>query len=326
MWGPGRAALALLLGGCSLAAGAAETYEVPRLPWGEPDLQGIWTNATLTTLERPEEIDGLVLSEAQAAALEQHGEEVLARIDDLGEGDLESGADVGGYNSFWMDPGTRVLRVRGEPRSSIITEPEDGEVPYSLRGMLRFAWQGYKFLYRHDNPEERPLGERCVVGFGSTGGPPMLPVLYNNHYQIVQTPGQVLVLVEMNHNVRTIRIGAQPLPPVIRPWLGDSIGYWEGDTLVVRTTQFHPQQNLRAAIKHRLYMTSDSVVEERFTRIGDTAILYQFTVTDDSIYRQAWSGELTLRASEGPIYEYACHEGNYALSNILSGARQEEQD
>jgi hypothetical protein len=154
----------------------------------------------------------------------------------------------------------------------------------------------------------------------------MLPVLYNNHYQIVQSPGHVMILVEMNHDVRTIRLGGQPLPPQIRPWLGDSIGHWEGGTLVVRTTQFHPQQNLRAAIKHQVYMDKDTVVEERFTRISEGEILYQFTVSDDSIYTQPWRGEQTLRRTDAQIYEYACHEGNYAMPNILSGARQEEQE
>jgi hypothetical protein len=315
------ACLALLLPSLALA----QDWKPQQLPWGDPDLQGIWTSATITTLQRPEEIEELVLTEAQAEALEKFGEEALASIDDLPEGDLKAGENVGGYNAFWVDPGTRVLRVKGEPRSSIIVEPEDGQVPYTLMGCGRFYWNGYKMLNRHDNPEERPLGERCTVGFGSTGGPPMLPVLYNNNYQFIQTPGQVMILVEMNHNVRNIRLGGEPLPAAIRPWLGDSIGHWEGDTLVVRTTQFHPQQNLLAAIKHQFYMTRDSVVEERFTRIGESEILYQFTVTDDSIYRRPWKGEMTLRATDGPIYEYACHEGNYALPNILAGARQEEE-
>jgi len=305
---------------------AAQSWETPRMPWGAPDLQGIWTSATVTTLHRPDEIEGLVLSEAQAAAIEKHGENILASIDDVGEGDLPAGENVGGYNSFWMDPGTRVLRVRGEPRSSIITHPEDGQIPYTLWGRAQFYWTGYKKLNRFDNPEERLLGERCMVGFGSTGGPPMLPVLYNNNYQFVQAPGQVLILVEMNHNVRTIRINGEPLPPEHRPWLGDSIGHWDGDTLVVRTTQFHPQQNLRAAIKHQVYMTEDSVVEERFTRLNAEEILYEFSVTDDNVFREPWRGEMTLRSTEGPIYEYACHEGNYALPNILAGARQEEQE
>lgn len=304
-------------------------WELPRMPWGDPDLQGIWTNATLTTLTRPDNYEELVLSEDRARYLEKHGlfgEEMMRDVDDLPEGDFQAGDDVGGYNAAWMDPGTRILRVNGEARSSIIVDPDDGQIPYNLRGLGRFYWQGYKWMYRHDNPEERPEGERCIVGFGSTGGPPMLPVLYNNHYKFVQTPDEVLILVEMNHNVRTIRLEGEPLPAAVRPWLGDSVGRWEGDTLVVRTTQFHPQQNLRAAIKHRVYMTPDSVVEERFTRISEHEVRYEFTVTDDSIYKQPWRGELTLRTAEGPIYEYACHEGNYGLPNILAGARQEEKE
>ncbi|MDE0950608.1 MAG: hypothetical protein OSA45_05020 [Halioglobus sp.] len=313
---------ALLL---STVASAAD-WKLQRMPWGDPDMQGIWTSATITTLERPDELEQLVITEAQATALEKYGEDILKDIDTLPEGDLKAGEDVGGYNSAWMDPGTRVLRVNGEPRSSIIVEPADGEVPYSYLGRGRFLWQGYKWIRRQDNPEERPDGERCIVGFGSTGGPPMLPVLYNNNYQFVQSPEEVLILVEMNHNIRTIRMEGQPLPKAIRPWLGDSNGRWEGNTLVVRTTQFHPQQNMRAAIKHQLYMTEDSVVEERFTRTSEHEMLYQFTITDDSIYTQPWRGEMTMRASEGPIYEYACHEGNYALPNILAGARQEEKE
>ena len=308
------------------ALAAADEWQQPRMPWGDPDLQGIWTNATLTTLERPDELEGLVITEPQAAALEKYGEEVLEDIDNLPEGDLKAGENVGGYNSAWLDPGTRVLRVNEQPRSSIIVEPADGQLPYTLWARGQFYWQGYKALRVFNNPEERLEGERCIVGFGSTGGPPMLPVLYNNNYQIVQTPGQVLILVEMNHNIRTVRLEGKPLPSAIKPWHGDSLGHWEGNTLVVRTTQFHPQQNLRFAIKHQFLMSESSVVEERFTRTSNSEILYQFTVSDDSIYSQPWHGELTLRTTEGPIYEYACHEGNYALPNILAGARQEEEE
>lgn len=308
------------------SAAMAEQWEVSRMPWGDPDMQGIWTSATITTLDRPDGLEGLVLTEEQARVLEQNGEDVLESIDDIPEGDLEAGENVGGYNAAWLEPGTRVLRVNGEPRSSIIVDPEDGHVPYTLWGRGRFYWHGYTFIARHDNPEERPLGERCTVGFGSTGGPPMLPVLYNNNYQFVQTEDVILILVEMNHDVRTVRMVGKPLPKAVRPWLGDSLGHWEGDTLVVRTTGFHLQQNLRAAIKHQFYMTEDSVVEERFTRTSKGELLYQFSVTDESIYTQTWRGEMTLRSSEGPIYEYACHEGNYALKNILAGARQEEKE
>jgi len=306
-------------------AGAAD-YQAPRTHYGVPDLQGIWTNATITALERPEQFDTLILSEAQAAAWERETSDRFAAIDELPEEGLQAGGDVGGYNSFWMDPGTRALRVRGEPRSSILVSPADGRLPMRLGARAKLGEFFLRIQGAFDGPEQRALGERCIVGFGSTGGPPMLPALYNNNYQIAQTEDNVFILVEMNHNVRTIRLDAEPLPGAVRPWLGDSIGHWEDDTLVVRTTQFHPQQNLRAAIKHQFYMTGDSVVEERFTRINENEILYQFTVTDDSIYRRPWRGELTLRATEGPIYEYACHEGNYALPNILSGARQEERD
>lgn len=324
----GGSLLTLLLLGCLAAASQAESkydnYKAERLPWGDPDLQGIWTNAMVTALARPDNIDKLVLTEREATAAEKFGEDLLDSIDDLPEGDLEAGADVGGYNSFWLDPGTRVLRVRGQPRSSIITYPEDGQVPLRLWSRVKHWWRIYKLLNDHDNPEVRPLGERCTVGFGSTGGPPMLPVVYNNHYQFVQSPGHVMILVEMNHNVRTIRLHGQPLPENIRPWLGDSIGHWEGDTLVVKTTQFHPQQDFRAAIKHQVLMGTDTVVEERFTRIADDEILYEFTVTDEDLYTEPWKGEMTLRPMDNRIYEYACHEGNYALPNILAGARQQE--
>ncbi|MEP5764763.1 MAG: hypothetical protein ABJ308_09215 [Halieaceae bacterium] len=329
---PSSACLGLLLAALSpLSLGQAEVeaqaedWQLKRMPWGDPDLQGTWTSATVTTLYRPEELENLVLTETEAAAVEQFGAERLEEIDDVGEGDLEAGASVGGYNSFWVDPGTRVLRVNGEPRSSIIVEPEDGQIPYTLWGRAQFYWKGYNFINRRDNPEERPLGERCTVGFGSTGGPPMLPVLYNNNYQFVQSPDTVLILVEMNHNARSVRLDGETLPPNMKPWLGDSVGRWEGDTLVVTTTQFHPQQDLRAAIKHQLFMGEDTVVTERFTRVAEQEILYQFTVSDDSLYRQDWKGEMTLRHTDAQIYEYACHEGNYAMPNILSGARQEEQ-
>lgn len=317
----------LVLAGLPLQALSQDNAWTPkRMPWGDPDLQGIWTNATVTTLQRPDELPNLVLTEEEARRVERGMEQMVESIDHVGEGDLEAGADVGGYNSFWMDPGTRVLRVRDEPRGSIITDPEDGQIPFRLSKKVSMYWNIYKVLNWDDNPEERAEGERCTVGFGSTGGPPMLPVLYNNNYQIAQSPGHVMILVEMNHNVRTIRLGGERLPPAIKPWFGDSIGRWEGETLVVKTTQFHPQQFLRLAIKHQLMMGDDTLVTERFTRINDNEIVYEFTVSDDELYTQDWRGELTLRKTEGPIYEYACHEGNYSLPNILSAARQDEQD
>jgi hypothetical protein len=300
----------------------AQAWEAPHMPWGDPDLQGVWSNATITTLERPDGLDELVLSEEQARELEQKDAGVFAEIDDLPAGELPAGQVVGGYNTAWLDPGTRLLRVKGEPRTSIIVDPADGRVPYTITGRLQYLRAVVKSQKRN-NPEEQLLGDRCVVGYGSTGEPPMLPVEYNNNYQIVQTPGLVTILVEMNHAVRTIRLDGEPLPGQIRPWLGDSVGHWEGDTLVVETTRFHPQESLRGAIKHQLYVGMDSTVTERFTRIGETEIHYAFTVTDEEIYSQPWRGELTLRPSNGQIYEYACHEGNYGMINILTAEREQ---
>jgi len=302
------------------AASFAQGWQSPRMAWGDPDLQGTWTNATLTGLERFEGVDALVLTEAEAKTLEERDAQFSAAIDRLPEGDLPSGEMVGGYNNAWLDRGTQLLRVNGEPRSSIIVEPDSGTIPYTITGWAKLWW-GLINSQKRNNPEEQLLGDRCLVGYGSTGGPPMLPVLYNNNYQIVQTPEQILILVEMNHSVRTIRIGGKRLPVQIKPWFGDSIGRWEGDTLVVETTQFNPQQSLRSAIKHQLYVGQDSLVTERFTRISQNEIHYEFVVQDANLYRRPWRGELVFRPSGGEIYEYACHEGNYGMTNMLAGER-----
>ena len=152
----------------------------------------------------------------------------------------------------------------------------------------------------------------------------MLPVLYNNYYQIVQSPGFVVVLVEMNHDARIIRIGGKRLPEVIRPWLGDSIGRWEDDALVVETSQFNPGQSFRGSLRHVIYMSSDAVVVERFTRVGPKEILYEFSVEDPTSFTQVWRAEVPMLAAEGRLYEYACHEGNYSMTGILAGAREED--
>ncbi len=318
-----RGALAALLGSLLAASvSAAEAWQAPRMAWGDPDLQGTWTNATITGLERPDEIENLVLTPDEAREAEQAFAGFFESVDAVPD-ELAAGEDVGGYNTFWMDPGKRMATVRGEIRSSILVDPADGKLPYSWRGwgrLLRRFWE----LRKTDDPETRLLGERCLVGFGSTGGPPMLPVLYNNHYQIVQAPGFVVILVEMNHDARIVRLGGERLPEAIRPWLGDSIGRFEGDTLVVETTNFHPAQSFRASIRHRVYIGADATVTERFTRVGPDEILYEFAVDDPRHYTQVWRGELPLRTAEGRIYEYACHEGNYSLANILRGEREQD--
>ena len=231
--------LVLLCAGMSQMA-CAESWRAPHMPWGEPDLQGAWNSSTLTGLERFKGIDDLVLTQAQARELEHRDAVLMTDIDNLPEGDLPSGEVVGGYNTIWLDRGTQLLRIDGEPRKSIIIDPGNGKVPYTVRGWMTF-WLTMLGTQKRNNPEEQLLGDRCVVGYGSTGGPPMIPVEYNNNYQIVQSPGEVKIVVEMNHSVRNIRIDGKPLPTQIRPWMGDSIGHWEGDTLVVETTQFHPQ-------------------------------------------------------------------------------------
>ncbi len=300
---------------------AVDSYDPPRLPTGEPDLQGIWTNATITNLERPGRFDGLVLDELQAASLEQATASTFESIDEVPEEGVNAGADVGGYNTFWMDPGTRVLRVDGEIRSSILVAPDSGRLPWRLGARLKMF---QFFTAGMDGPEQRPLGERCIVGFGSTGGPPMLPVLYNNHYQIVQSSNHIMIVVEMNHDARIVRMGGEHLPAAMRPWLGDSVGRWDGDTLVVETTNFNPGQSFRASLRHQLFLTMEAVVTERFTRVSEAEILYRFTVDDPGAYTQPWTGELALRRTAGPIYEYACHEANYAMPGILRGARVQE--
>ena len=304
---------------------AAQDYAAPRTIFDQPDLQGLWTNATITALQRPQQFSELVITPQQAVAWEQQTGEFFDAIDDVSDDGLEAGGDVGGYNSFWMDPGTRALRVGDEIRSSILVYPEDGQLPMRLGARAKLGQFFLRIQGAFDGPEQRPLGERCIVGFGSTGGPPMLPVLYNNNYQIVQSPDHVMILVEMNHDARIIRLNAEHLPRNVRPWMGDSIGRWEGDTLVVETTNFHPGQSFRAAIKHQFYVTMDAVVTEWFTRVSDNEILYRFEVDDPGAYDDKWIGEQTLRATEGPMFEYACHEANYAMRSILRGARVQER-
>ncbi|MBI80908.1 MAG: hypothetical protein CMD85_02685 [Gammaproteobacteria bacterium] len=307
---------------------SAEVSWNPSKTWfGDPNLQGTWTNATLTTLERPDSIDQLEISDRQANSIVKAYQEGWDSYDnqlDVGE-EIKEAGDPGGYNTAWMDPGNKLLKINGKYRSSVIVYPEDGKLP---RKWVRWGREGiniYRMFAVANHPEQRSLGERCLVGFGSSGGPPMLNVLYNNNYQIVQSPGYVMILVEMNHDARIIRLDSEHRPDNIKPWLGDSVGYWEGNTLVVKTKNHHPQQKFRAAIRHQILISEGAIVTERFTRTSNNEILYEFTVDDDSAYKDIWKGEIALRKSNDQIYEYACHEGNYAMANILAGARAEEE-
>ena len=322
-----RRSLFLGLLSASLAAGAQ--YKAPRTSFGDPDLQGLWTNASITTLERPSYASKLVLSPEEARAIETATLNRLgadSRPTDPSVGAPKAGDDVRGYNTFWIDLGAKLAVVKGEIRTSWVVDPPGGRVPYTAEGLRALREAASRSF---DGPEARSPGERCIVGYGSTSGPPMLNVLYNNHYQFVQSPGYVTIVVEMNHDARIIRLaGATPpahLPDHVRPWMGDSIGRWVGETLVVETRNLHPGQAFTADTRHRLYLAPTAKVTERFTRVAADEILYEFTVEDPVTYTQAWRGEMPLRAAKGPMYEYACHEGNHSLGNILRGARYQEK-
>jgi len=308
-------------------AASAQGYTVPRTPDGKPDLQGVWTNASLTSLERPAGQPLVIPAERAAQAEKQRAQMMAAQNNrtDPRSGAPRAGQDVGGYNTFWIDPGSRYGVVKGETRTSWIVDPPDGRIPYSKAGREAYERKITKVRTTFDGPEIRPQGERCIVGFGSTGGPPMVNVLYNNHYQIVQTPGHVVIMVEMNHDARVIPIGGKHAPAAFRKWLGDSIGWWEGDTLVVETLNFHKDVEIRPNMNQSFYVGENAKVTERFTRVGEDSILYEFTVEDPAAFTQPWKGEMSLWNDKERIFEYACHEGNYALPGILAGARADDR-
>ena len=320
-----------LLAGSALAQPKAAAYHAPRTAYGQPDLQGTWTTATITPLTRdPKYGTRNVLTKQEADALEQATREQVARADaptppeatvkDLKNADCGPDGISGfncGYNQGWKDPGTTLIDINGEKRASIITSPANGQFP--PRAAAAGAQQARaRTRNRTDNPEGFSLGERCLLSFGSSAGPPMLPLMYNNTYQIVQSKDEVAIDVEMVHDVRHVRLNAQHLPASMKVWMGDSIGHWEGDTLVVETTNMRPEQGLRGA-------SPNQKVTERFTRIGPNKISYRFTIEDPGVYAEPISGEVAMNTTKGQVYEYACHEGNYALTGMLAGARAEEK-
>ena len=331
--------------------GAAQTasgkpYSPPRLADGHPDLQGTYDLATLTPVERAAGTN-LVLTTQEAAKLEGARAAQRARGDQAiqgdraapprgGDGSPGAAGNVGGYNSGWMDPGSTYMVVDGQKRSSLIIDPADGRVPpFTEAARQRMAGAQArptsdtqesndpgleKAPGAYDDPERRPLGERCILGFGSTSGPPSLPdYAYNNLHQIVQTADSVIILSEMVHDVRTVRMNARHLPESFRLWMGDSVGHWEGDTLVVDTTNFTDKTRFRGS-------TETLHVIERFTRVDAKHLLYRFTVEDPNTWARPWTGEYTWPATGAHIYEYACHEANYALGDILRGARSRDQE
>ncbi len=314
------------------AQSAGSTYHAPRNAWGQPDLQGTYTTATITPLTRDAKYGTRnVLTRQEADALEKATREQVARADaptppDAKVTDLKN-ADCGpdgisgfncGYNQGWKDPGTTLIDFNGEKRASIITSPVNGQMPAraAAAGDPQAA-RARAMRSRTDNPEGFSLGERCLLSFGSSAGPPMLPLMYNNTYQIVQTKDEVAIDVEMVHDIRHIHLNAQHIPASMKLWMGDSVGHWDGDTLVVETTNMRPEQGLRGG-------AATQKVTERFRRISADSLSYQFTVEDPSM-SAPYSGEVQMRQTKGQVYEYACHEGNYALTGMLAGARAEEK-
>jgi len=324
-------------GACAQTAKPA--FKPERNAFGQPDLSGFWTNATLTPETRP----------AAFGTRAVHTEEEVKKLESQVETEVEegnasidpnlpapkvggetkagirpefaaAGGAVGGYDRGWLEPGSQVMRVGGQPRTSMITTP-NGQPParkagapapqrFTLADMARYS----------ESYEMRSLGERCILSFGRNAGPPMFPNgFYNNNYQFLQTKDSFVIEVEMVHDTRIIRLNGTHRTDGVRPWMGDSIGHWEGNTLVVETTNIPQRQAYRGSWEHL-------TVTEKFTRVAKDRVLYQFTINDPSLWDQPWGGEYEFAPLNGIIYEYACHEGNYALPGILAGARAEEAE
>ena len=313
---------AMMSAGAALAQ--APGYVTPKTAFGAPDLHGFWNNTSITGLQRSPDAKSLVVNEKEAERLANRNILVVLTKDDNSTNGLdpnntkmlEDKNNDRGYNAFWIDPGSKLASVKGELRTSWIVEPANGRIPYKP-GASRGG--GYS-ITNFDGPETRPQAERCVIGFSGSYGPVMQNSMYNNTMQFVQTPSHVMIQVEMIHDVRVIPIVASKAEAKhsnVPKWGGDSVGWYEGNTLVVQTTNVHPSQ--------RGMITADGKLTERFTRWDDKQITYEFEVDDPALYTRVWKGEMALNVSQ-PMYEYACHEGNHAMPGILGGARQLESE
>ena len=324
----------LMPGVVSTAAAQARStgnWEVPRTPDGHPDLQGNWTNVTLTPFER-EEGRGPVYTRDEVEEIERPdgvcpaspGTVECGRASRPGS-TAEARLSGNEYNEVYWDRGSRIAIVDGEHVTSLVTNPENGRrPPLTPEGEQRLQeYRDFRDQFeQYDHPELRPLAERCIVSFGSSAGPPMIPnTAYNNNYTIIQTADYVVIKAEMVHDVRIIRLGEPDrLPADVHPWFGDSWGHWEGDALVVETTNINPVHRFRG-----IAPTADLKVTERFTRVDEETFLYEFTIDDPTTYTQPWGGVIPYNRFNDNLYEYACHEGNYSLSSVLSGARYQER-
>jgi len=308
---------------------------------GRPDLEGIWTNASLTPLSRRAGVDTLVVSPEEAVILAaktpiggiEGGFDEADGVNDTPSAEADD-FGVRAYNNFWVDPGSSLALVKGEYRTSYIVNPENGQVPRLANPQYDFERRSFGDRYATGfgdtrGPEAIPNAERCLLGFGNKAGPGMMGALYNNTYQFVQTDDYVMILVEMVHDARIIPIFDSPeearanrRPDVLEQWIGDSVGWYEDDELVVETVNINPIQLSQSSVP----ITKAGRITERFSRYSDTEIFYQFTVDDSNIYSQPWTAELSFYATDDQLYEYACHEGNYAMPGILAGARRMEME
>jgi len=317
--------LVVLVSGLAIAIGApvagqSAKWTPPRTSDGKPDLQGTFTFATITPLQRPAELAGkAVLTPEEAAKFEKSENDRLNR-------DLytpEKGAPSAGYppqsqggvlsyNDFWYERGDQLTP---DKRTSLITDPPDGRIPYSAAARARTAERAARGE-AFDNPEDLSLVDQCILGFNA--GPPMISGTYNNNLQIVQSPGYVVIFNEMVHNARIVPTDGRP-HGTVPMWTGDSRGHWEGETLVVETINFKRETSLPGS-------TAQTKVVERFTRVDPKTIDYQFTVTDPTAYTRSWTASMPLRAIDELLYEYACHEGNFGMLDVLRGARFRDRE
>ncbi len=299
-------------------------YKAPRMPDGRPDFQGFWENNIATPLQRPREVaDRPTLTDAEVEKMKQKAKElftgksdavffdgfypaVLDNVLGLRKGFKSSDGETGDYGSEWNDERT------WENRTSLITDPPDGRIPALTARAIATRNEAMKAMQRSWSVQDRPLGDRCI-----TYGSPQLTAGYQSYYQIVETPGAVMIMTEMFHDVRVVKLNGAHPPASVQGWLGDSIGHWEGDTLVVDTTNYRPRA-FQSISSEKLHII------ERFTRQNAEVLRYEITVDDPETYARPWSLMVPLQRSSKPVYEYACHEGNYSLAGILAGARADE--